>query len=80
MIHYTPLDPMEIWTDLSAPSSTMEERILEGVRVLLRKGEGMSWSVVQVISTDPEDYLRPELQPGMPVEYVPTIISNAIKY
>jgi hypothetical protein len=76
MIHYTPLEPLDIWTDPSDFNWEIEERTLEGVRVLLRKGEGMTWSVVQVISTDPEDYLRPELQPGTQVGFAPIINRN----
>ena len=64
MIHYSPLDPLEIWTDPTAPEPFLEEEVLDGVRVVLRKEDGMTWSVVQIISTDPQDFLRPELQPG----------------
>jgi len=69
MIHYTPLDPQTIWTDPNEAPPIMEERVLNGVRVLLRQEEGQLWSVVKVISTNPDDFLRPELQPGHSVQY-----------
>ncbi|NLC08303.1 MAG: hypothetical protein GX755_10140 [Syntrophomonadaceae bacterium] len=69
MIHYTPLDPRIIWTDPNEAAPIMEERVLNGVRVLLRQDEGQLWSVVKVISTNPDDFLRPELQPGHFVQY-----------
>ncbi len=73
MIHYSPLDPLEIWTDPTVPEPVLEEDVLDGVRVILRKEDGMSWSIVQIISTDPQDFLRPELQPGTRIEQTPTI-------
>ncbi|MGI6648266.1 MAG: YlzJ-like family protein [Bacillota bacterium] len=69
MIHYTPLDPRIIWTVPDEAAPIMEERVLNGVRVLLRQEEGQLWSVVKVISTNPDDFLRPELQPGHAVQY-----------
>lgn len=77
MIHYTPLDPIEIWTDPTVPEPVLEEEVLDGVRVVLRQEDGMSWSVVQIISTDPQDFLRPELQPGTRIGKVPAIRQNA---
>lgn len=78
MIHYTPLDPMEIWTDPTVPEPVLEEEILDGVRVVLRQEDGMSWSVVQIISTDPQDFLRPQLQPGTQIRKVPTTIRQNV--
>lgn len=73
MIHYSPLDPVQVWADPTVPDPVLEEEVLDGVRVILRKEDGMTWSVVQIISTDPQDFLRPQLQPGTRVESAPAL-------
>ena len=72
MMHYTLIDPQLIWaTEKDKP--VLVEKTLNGVQVLLREETDETWSVQRIISTNPHDYLRPELQPGMRIKFVPEI-------
>lgn len=71
MIHYTLLDPQVIWSNPNQDLSRLEERVIDGVRVIFNRNSDTTWSVARIISTNPADYLRPELQPGCLMRNLP---------
>ncbi|NLK51796.1 MAG: hypothetical protein GX295_05035 [Syntrophomonadaceae bacterium] len=75
MIHYTLMDPQLIWAS-EDDIPVIIEKTIKGVQVLLREEEGETWSIQRVISTNPNDYLRSELQPGLRIKFIPVILKN----
>lgn len=55
--------PSELMEDEDAPTSLFEMSVGQA-RVLLESAPDGTRRVHRVLSTDPADYLRPELQPG----------------
>jgi hypothetical protein len=49
-----------------------EELDYAGVKVQVEKLSPLECRIVRILSTQPEDYLRPELQPGSTLIYKPT--------
>lgn len=65
MILYTPLPPELIWTWTNEnESSTYQEIELGGINLVIKPvGLGIG-KIIQVKSSDPYVYLKPEYQPG----------------
>ncbi|MDI6906598.1 MAG: YlzJ-like family protein [Thermoanaerobacterales bacterium] len=69
MILYTVLDMGSVMEDQGAGTTTAENAVVGGVPVILRRtGDGSAF-IERVMSTDPQDFLRPELSPGTPVVF-----------
>lgn len=45
-------------------SPVLEEVELAGTRMMVEKTAGDGYRVVRILSTDPQDYLRHDIQPG----------------
>ncbi|SDJ00838.1 YlzJ-like family protein [Salimicrobium halophilum] len=57
MMHYTPLDPEDILEE----EEIHEKEKAFGEKFLIFRGNRME----RLISTDPNDFMNPELQPGL---------------
>lgn len=69
MILYTVLDMGSVMEDRAGGTATTESAVVGGVPVILRRtGDGSAF-IERVMSTDPQDFLRPELSPGTPVVF-----------
>jgi len=73
MIHYTVLPMDLVFHDYNQPSMALEEVLVEGVRMLVRKDNESESTIVRVISGDPSVYLNPRFQPGTKVTRIPKI-------
>ncbi|MBP2654943.1 MAG: YlzJ-like protein [Firmicutes bacterium] len=61
--------PMEIVMSGAEITPAYEEIEYSGVRVVVEKLSSAECRIVRVISTEPNDYLRPEVQPGKMLTY-----------
>jgi hypothetical protein len=48
-----------------------EEIDYSGMKMMVEKQSPTEYRIVRLLSTDPNDYLRPEIQPGMTLTYKP---------
>jgi hypothetical protein len=65
LTHYTLLDPDTIWGEWPAKPIPLEEHSINGIPLLMRRIDQQSWRVEQILSTDPNDFLLPQYQPGV---------------
>lgn len=68
MILYTVVPPEEVWED--GPERRFVEVEVEGVRVLAEPIDAASGRVERILSTDPNHFLNPALQPGSTIRLV----------
>lgn len=69
MILYTPLPVEDVLQGYEKEAPELMELNLGGTKVLIEP-TGLTAGVVhRIISTDPQDYLRPELQPGKVISF-----------
>lgn len=75
MILYTPLSQEEIFPE----EETTNRKFIsyEGKTLCVDQLEDGAYSLVQLLSTDPEDYLDPTLSPG---SILPKIDNQSINY
>ncbi|MGB4504716.1 MAG: YlzJ-like family protein [Syntrophaceticus sp.] len=66
MILYTPL-PLELVMSAEDTPSPYQEIELDGVTLVVQPTAAGMGKIVQIRSTDPGVYLRPEFQPGQQV-------------
>lgn len=66
MILYTPI-PLEIVMAVEDSTSPYQEVELEGVTLVVQPTATGMGKILQIRSTDPGVYLRPELQPGQQI-------------
>jgi hypothetical protein len=64
--------PPEMVLDGWEKCTAYEELDLAGARVEVERLSPLESRVVRLLSTDPADFLRPELQPGTLVSYRPS--------
>lgn len=66
MVHYTPLDPAEIY-----PTEYSAYKLINyaGKSVYVQEAEAGQLELIQLISTDPSDYLNPMFTPGTKLTY-----------
>lgn len=69
MILYTVYDVESVLSTADTTPSALENAMVGGVPVLIRRAKEGAASIERVLSTDPNDYLRPELTPGTPVVF-----------
>ena len=65
--------PVELILDNEAPSPAYEEIVCNGMKCLVEKTNSTECRVVRLITTDPSEYLRTELQPGTILSYEPIL-------
>ncbi|HLT58375.1 MAG TPA: YlzJ-like family protein [Limnochordales bacterium] len=58
--------PVEWVLEEDGPSPPLMDVAVGALRLVLEAGADGSARIHRVLSTDPADYLRPELQPGAP--------------
>ncbi|MFC0524197.1 YlzJ-like family protein [Pontibacillus salicampi] len=69
MIHYTPLSEHDIYED--DPTEYEQHKIisLQGTTMKVQQMEDGSFQVLQLLSTDPLDYLNASYTPGMRLDF-----------
>ena len=65
--------PLEMVFDGWEKCPVYEEIDFAGARVEVERLSPLESRVVRLLSTDPADFLRPELQPGVLVSYKPAV-------
>jgi hypothetical protein len=65
--------PIELVLDGAAKLPAYEEIDYAGTRVLVEKLGPEQCRIVRLLSTVPEDFLRPEVQPGNVLTYRPVL-------
>lgn len=75
MVIYTPIPADFLLSDQDKNRKFTEIPFGEAIVVAEISGEGVC-KVVRLISSDPEDYLNPQLQPGCEVVYKPVFRSH----
>ncbi|CEO87320.1 MAG TPA: hypothetical protein GX520_10250 [Syntrophaceticus sp.] len=66
MILYTPL-PLELVMSVDDNTSPYQDVELDGVTLVVEPTVAGMGKIVQIRSTDPSVYLRPEFQPGQQI-------------
>ncbi|HEY3423166.1 MAG TPA: YlzJ-like family protein [Negativicutes bacterium] len=64
-----PLEAVMGNVDNAAPP--YEEMQYAGMKIVIEKIDSAQCRIVRLMTTDPQDYLRPELQPGTVLTYKP---------
>ncbi|WP_339227763.1 YlzJ-like family protein [Oceanobacillus sp. FSL K6-2867] len=64
MILYTPLTQHDIFPVDQEGYSNMEHIAYDGRMIYAKKTKDGSYQIQQLVSTDPQDYLRDEFSPG----------------
>ncbi len=54
----------EIWAETDLPAAELREVMVHGCMMQVEPIDSSSGKVVRILSTDPQDYLKPEFQPG----------------
>lgn len=67
--------PMEIVTASAADPEipALEELEYQGIRLQASKVSAAEYQVVRILTTNPQDYLRSDLQPGSILTYKPSL-------
>lgn len=73
MILWTILPLEMVFAEANSQPPTFDEIEYAGRTVMVEKIGADNMKVVRVITTDPQDYLRPEFQPGTVLKYKPTL-------
>lgn len=73
MILWTIVPEEVVYGDRNQPQPAYEEIDYAGQRVVAEKISQNEFRVVRLLTTDPFDYLRNELQPGTVITYKPVI-------
>lgn len=63
MVLYTPLSLDDVFSGSQTPEGVFEA-VIEGRRVLLRRGADGMARLERLLSTEPNDYLNPAFSPG----------------
>ncbi|MBP2652049.1 MAG: YlzJ-like protein [Firmicutes bacterium] len=66
--------PLEMVMSGTETPPVYEELDYDGVKVVVEKFSPTQCRIVRVISTEPNDYLRPDIQPGIMLTYRPSIV------
>lgn len=72
MIIWSIIPPDVMWTQPENPPA-YEELQWGGMKCLVEKTSPTQCKVIRLLTTDPTDYLRMELQPGSILTYSPTL-------
>lgn len=69
MILYTIVPPDQLWAAPVGPSSPVMEIAAGTVRLLVQPLDPRRARIVRLISPNPNDFLRPQFQPGRILEF-----------
>lgn len=68
MILYTPMQLELVLAGLDQMDHSSDRKVtIEGVPAIVRKNSAGKEEIVQLLSTNPNDYLRKNLSPGTPI-------------
>ncbi|MCS1351251.1 YlzJ-like family protein [Mechercharimyces sp. CAU 1602] len=73
MIHYTVLPHELIYLDPDQPQADTKEVVIDGVTVEVLMNTSGQAQIVRLLSSDPEHFLNPRLQPGSQISMVPSV-------
>lgn len=73
MTLYTPVPPELIWVSESNETMTLQEVEHQGVTLLVHPLGLNAGRIVQIRSTDPYIFLKPEYQPGRMISFAPDL-------
>lgn len=68
---YTPLAPEVVLAGMDQEIVPYQELSVGGVKMLVEQAGPNQCRVVRLLSTNPQDYLRAEFQPGTMMNFVP---------
>jgi hypothetical protein len=68
---WTIIPPELIWEGVEAKPKELLQMKWQGTHVLVEPMAFARGKIVQVLSTEPNDFLRPELQPGLIIDVMP---------
>lgn len=71
MILYTPLPVEDVLAGFEKEAPELIELSMYGTKLLLEQTGLTEGKIHRIISTEPQDYLRPELQPGNIITFLP---------
>ncbi|MGA8943002.1 MAG: YlzJ-like family protein [Thermoactinomyces sp.] len=71
MIYYSAI-PIEL-AYYNADGLALQEVQVQGVNMLIHKGNDQEGTIVRVLSADPAHYLDPRFQPGNKIRHIPSI-------
>jgi len=64
--------PIDMVFASSAPPPQYQEIVYAGTNVLVEKISPTQCRIVRLLTTNPADYLRPEIQPGVILNFEPS--------
>jgi hypothetical protein len=73
LVLYTPVPPELIWPAESDGTTALQEVEHQGVTLLVHPLSLNTGRIVQVRSTDPYIFLKPEYQPGRTISFAPDL-------
>ncbi len=73
MILWTIVPEEVVYADPNQTNPTYEEIEYAGQKIMAQKISQSEFRVVRLLTTDPSNYLRNELQPGTVITYKPVI-------
>lgn len=71
MIHHTLLPMESVFDGWDQPRSAPREVVINGVTMLVEPVNESEARIVRLISSNPQDFLNPSLQPGMTIAFGP---------
>ncbi|MDT8901362.1 YlzJ-like family protein [Anaeroselena agilis] len=71
--------PAELVLDGFEKSPVYEEAEIAGAKVMVEKVAPYECRIVRLLSTAPDDFLRPELQPGVTLSYKPSLAAGDLR-
>lgn len=71
MIHYTVLPNEMVFEDEDEPKSNERVVDIDGVQLIVQPQSDMEYKIVQLISSDPMQFMNPRYQPGNTVPIKP---------
>ena len=73
MIHYTPLPLEDVFADWDQSRTAPKEIAVNGVTMLVEPVNEQEAKIVQIISSNPQDFLDPSMAPGNTISFVPSL-------
>jgi hypothetical protein len=70
-VMWTVIPPEIIWEGIEERPKDLLQMEWQGVQVLVEPLQFARGRIIQLLSTEPADFLKPELQPGSIVELMP---------
>jgi hypothetical protein len=65
--------PIELVLRETEHTPAFEEIDYSGIKLMIEKISPLQGRVVRLLSTEPQDFLRPEIQPGVLLSYMPVL-------